>query len=56
VLYDQEDDLPCLSVGTPHSAVGDDVILRYGDPANEVVGVTLLGVRARLLDEHSDEG
>jgi hypothetical protein len=49
-----------LSVGVPRPAVGvdvgDGVILRYDEAANEVVGVTLVGVRARLVRQLSDEG
>ena len=58
--YDEEADVLYLSMGAPRSAlgvdVGDGVILRYDEAANEVVGVTLVGVRARLLRQLSDEG
>ena len=57
--YDEEADVLYLSRGTPRAAVGidlgDGVILRYDEVAREVVGVTLIGVRARLLHELSDE-
>jgi uncharacterized protein YuzE len=57
--YDEEADVLYLSLGPPRPAVGidvgDGVILRYDEAANEVVGVTLLGVRAKLLRELSDE-
>jgi hypothetical protein len=36
--------------------VGDGVILRYDAAANEVVGVTLVGMRARLVHQLSEEG
>jgi len=58
--YDEAADVLYLSVGVPRPAVGvdvgDGVILRYDEAANEVVGVTLVGVRARLLRQLSDEG
>jgi uncharacterized protein YuzE len=58
--YDEEADVLYLSVGAPRPAVGvdvgDGVILRYDEVANEVVGVTLVGVRARLVRQLSDEG
>ena len=58
--YDEEADVLYLSLGSPRPAVGvdvgDGVILRYDEAAHEVVGVTLVGVRARLLRQLSDEG
>jgi len=58
--YDEEADVLYLSLGAPRAAVGIDVgngiILRYDEAANEVVGVTLVGVRARLLEQLSDAG
>jgi uncharacterized protein YuzE len=57
--YDEEADVLYLSLGKPRPAVGvdigDGVILRYDEVAHEVVGVTLVGVRARLLQQLSDE-
>ena len=51
--YDEEADVLYLSLGEPQSAVGVDigegVIVRYNEPRQEVVGLTLLGLRARLL-------
>jgi uncharacterized protein YuzE len=56
--YDEEADVLYLSLGTPRAAVGvdvgDGIILRYDEAANEVVGVTLVGVRARLIRELSE--
>lgn len=53
--YDEEADVLYLSVGEPRPAVGVDigegVIARYDEERNEVVGVTLVGLRARLLRE-----
>ncbi|HNR29725.1 MAG TPA: DUF2283 domain-containing protein [Candidatus Hydrogenedentes bacterium] len=52
--YDEEADVLYLTVGEAAPAVGIDigegVILRYDEPRREVVGLTILGVRARLLE------
>jgi uncharacterized protein YuzE len=57
--YDEEADVLYLSLGAPRAAVGvdvgDGVILRYDEAANEVVGLTLVGVRAKLLRHLADE-
>ncbi len=53
--YDEEADVLYLSVGDPRPAVGVDigegVVARYDEESKEVVGVTLIGLRARLLRE-----
>lgn len=53
--YDDEADVLYLSVGDPRPAVGVDVgegiVARYDEDNNEVVGVTLIGLRARLTEE-----
>lgn len=53
--YDEEADVLYLSVGEPRPAVGVDigegVIARYDETHKEVVGITLIGLRARLLKE-----
>ena len=53
--YDEEADVLYLSLGKPRPAlgvdVGDGVVLRYDESAKEVVGLTLIGLRARLLRE-----
>jgi hypothetical protein len=36
--------------------IGDGVVLRYDEAAREVIGVTLIGVRTRLLNQLSNEG
>ena len=50
--YDEEADVLYLSVGEPRPAtgvdIGDGVVLRYDEIAREVVGVTLVGIRAKL--------
>lgn len=51
--YDEDADVLCLPLGKPQPALGIDigegVILRYDATSNEVVGLTLIGLRARLL-------
>jgi uncharacterized protein YuzE len=53
--YDADADVLYLSLGEPRQAlgidVGDGVVLRYDETAKEVVGLTLIGLRARLLRE-----
>ena len=56
--YDAEADVLYLSVDTPKPAVGvdigDGVVVRYDDQNKEVVGITLLGLRARVLKTLGD--
>lgn|GEM_PF-414093 len=51
--YDEEADVLYLSVGKPRKATGVDigqgVVIRYDEKKQEVVGLTILGVRARLV-------
>ena len=51
--YDGDADVLYLSIGEPQPAVGVDigegVVLRYDEANREVVGLTLIGLRARLL-------
>ena len=58
--YDEDADVLYLSVGAPRTAlgvdIGDGIVLRYDEVSNEVVGVTLIGVRTKLLDRLADEG
>ena len=58
-IYDEEADVLYLSIGSPRPVlgvdVGDGVVLRYDETANEVIGMTLVGMRARLLRELSSE-
>lgn len=53
--YDEEADVLYLSVGEPRMAVGidigDGVIARYDEERNEVAGITLIGLRAKLQKE-----
>ncbi len=51
--YDEEADVLYISVGKPRPAVGvdigDGVIVRYDGKKKEVVGLTIIGFRARTL-------
>ena len=51
--YDEDADVLYLSLGEPQPAVGVDigegVIVRYDETRQEVVGLTVLGLRTRLL-------
>ena len=53
--YDEEADVLYLSVGAPKPAVGVDigegVVVRYDEANNEVVGLTVLGLRERVIKE-----
>lgn len=53
--YDGEADVLYLSIGEPQPAVGVDIgeglIVRYDEARREVVGLTLIGLRVRLLKE-----
>jgi uncharacterized protein YuzE len=57
--YDEEADVLYLSIKEPMPAVGVDigqgVILRYDEARREVVGLTLIGLRARLLQSLGDD-
>jgi len=52
--YDEEADVLYLSVVEPRPALGVDigegVVLRVDEEREEVVGLTLVGLRARLLE------
>ena len=51
--YDEEADVLYLSIGDPCAAIGMDIgegmILRYDETRKEVVGLTLVGLRARRM-------
>ena len=51
--YDEEADVLYISVGQPRPAVGVDIgdglIVRYDETNHEVVGLTVIGMRDRLL-------
>lgn len=52
--YDEEADVLYLSIGRPRKATGVDigqgVVVRFDEKKKEVVGLTILGVRARLVE------
>jgi len=52
--YDEEADVLYLSVGEPQPAlgvhIGEGVARRFDEEREEVVGLTLVGLRARLLE------
>jgi len=51
--YDEDADVLYISVGEPRAAVavdlGESVLARYDENAKEVVGITIMNVRRRLL-------
>jgi uncharacterized protein YuzE len=57
--YDEEADVLYLSVGEPRPAlgmdIGDGVVVRYDEARKEVVGLTLIGLRARLMKSLAEE-
>ena len=52
--YDEEADVLYISIGEPSKALGIDigegVIVRYAEDKEEVVGLTIIGVKERLLN------
>ena len=56
--YDEDADVLYVSIGEPVEALGVDIgegaILRYYETRKEVVGLTILGLRARLLQGLAD--
>lgn len=53
--YDAEADVLYLSLGQPQTALGVDigegVVVRYDEASNEVVGLTIVGLKHKLLSE-----
>ncbi len=51
--YDEEADVLYISIGEPRKALGVDIgegeIVRYIEATGEVVGLTLIGIKERLL-------
>ena len=51
--YDEEADVLYISMGGAQKAlgvdIGDGAIVRYVEATNEVVGLTLIGMKERLL-------
>jgi uncharacterized protein YuzE len=51
--YDEEADVLYISIGEPRKALGVDIgegaVVRYVEATGEVVGLTLIGMKDRLL-------
>lgn len=51
--YDEEADVLYISVGKPRQAVGVDIgegtVVRYDEKKKEIVGLTIIGFRARTM-------
>ena len=56
--YDPEADVLYISIDAPKPALGvdlgDGVIVRYDEARNEIVGVTIIGLRERTARELAD--
>ena len=56
--YDEEADVLYLSIGEPKPAVGVDIgegiVVRYDETEKQIVGLTLTGLRARVLKNLPD--
>lgn len=57
--YDEDADVLYLSMGKPQPAVGVDIgegiVLRYDENRKELVGLTVIGLRRRLLKSLTHE-
>jgi uncharacterized protein YuzE len=53
--YDEEADVLYISAGEPRPAVGKDigdgVVVRYDEKAREIVGITIVGLMARMTKD-----
>ncbi len=51
--YDEEADVLYISIGEPQKALGVDIgegaVVRYVESSGEVVGLTLVGVKERVM-------
>lgn len=58
--YDEEGDVLYISVGDPKPAVtidvAESVLVRFDEEAGEVVGITIMNVRQRLLEALATRG
>jgi len=56
--YDEEADVLYLSIGKPKPAVGVDIgegiVVRYDETEKQIIGLTLTGLRARVLKNLPD--
>ncbi|MBI4645457.1 MAG: DUF2283 domain-containing protein [Bacteroidia bacterium] len=52
--YDEEADVLYLSIDKPQKALGvdmgDGIIVRYKEKTNEIVGLTIIGIKQRTLN------
>lgn len=57
--YDEEADVLYISAGAPRPAVGKDigegVVVRYDEKAKEIVGITIVGIMARVTKDETTE-
>jgi len=58
--YDEEADVLYISIGEPRAAltvdIGESILARYDEKEKEVVGITIMNVRRRLLEELTARG
>ena len=58
--YDEEGDVLYISVGEPKPAVtidvGESLLVRFDEQANQVVGITIMNVRRRVLEGLAGKG
>jgi len=51
--YDEDADVLYLSIGTPRKALGLDIgegtIVRYDEKHKEIVGMTIIGLKEKIL-------
>lgn len=51
--YDEDADVLYLSIGAPRKAVGLDIgegtIIRYDEEKKEIVGMTIIGLKEKIL-------
>lgn len=52
--YDEDADVLYLSIGAPRKAVGVDIgegtIIRYDEKQREIVGMTIIGLKEKVLE------
>jgi uncharacterized protein YuzE len=53
--YDEDADVLYLSVGIPRKAIGIDIgeglIIRYDEKNREIVGMTIIGLKEKILKQ-----
>jgi uncharacterized protein YuzE len=57
--YDEEADVLYISIGKPKEALGIDIgdgnIVRYSEKSGEIIGLTILGVKEKVLSALTEE-